>query len=113
MIMQNRPFDTLKLGDSAELRRLCTADDLYVFAVATGNHNPMHLPGRDVDGDGAADTTASGIFLAAMISAVLGNVLPGPGTMYQRQDLTFLGHARAGDELCARVTVTALGRSIW
>ncbi len=107
--MENRPFDTLKLGDTAELRRLCTADDLYVFAVATGNHNPMHLPDRDVNGDGAPDTTASGVFLSAMISAVLGNVLPGPGTLYHRQDLSFTGYAHAGDELVARVTVTKLG----
>ncbi len=107
--MENRPFDTLKLGDTAEVRRLCTADDLYVFAVATGNHNPMHLPDRDVNGDGAPDTTASGVFLSAMISAVLGNVLPGPGTLYHRQDLSFTGYAHAGDELVARVTVTGLG----
>lgn len=107
--MENRPFETLKLGDTAELRRLCTADDLYVFAVATGNHNPMHLPDRDVNGDGAPDTTASGVFLSAMISAVLGNVLPGPGTLYHRQDLSFIGYAHAGDELVARVTVTGLG----
>lgn len=104
MLIQNRPFATLKIGDTAALRRLCTADDLYVFAAATGNHNPMHLP----DQEGAA-ASASGIFLAAMISAVLGNVLPGPGTLYQRQELQFLGRARAGEELSARVTVTGLG----
>lgn len=109
MIIKNRPFASLSLGDSAQLRRLCTADDLYVFAAATGNHNPMHLPDQDVNGDGAPDTSASGIFLAAMISAVLGNVLPGPGTLYRRQELNFHGRARAGEELCAKVTVTGLG----
>ena len=109
MIIKNCPFDTLKIGQTAEVRRLCTADDLFVFAAATGNHNPMHLPGQDVNGDGKPDTTASGIFLAAMISAVLGNVLPGPGTSYLSQALTFQGHAYAGDDLLARVTVTGLG----
>lgn len=109
MIIENRPFETLNLGDTAEFRRLCTADDLFVFAAATGNHNPVHLPGQDVDGDGRVDeVTASGIFLAAMISAVLGNLLPGPGTRYRSQDLHFQGLARAGDELLARVTVTGL-----
>ena len=96
MIIKNFPFDTLKLGQTAELQRLCTTDDLFVFAAATGNHNPMHLPGEDINGDGKPDTTASGIFLAAMISAVLGNVLPGPGTSYHSQALTFTGHAKAG-----------------
>ena len=111
MIIKNFPFDTLKLGQTAELQRLCTTDDLFVFAAATGNHNPMHLPGEDINGDGKPDTTASGIFLAAMISAVLGNVLPGPGTSYHSQALTFTGHAKAGDTLLARVTVTGLAPS--
>ena len=44
MIIKNCPFDTLKIGQTAEVRRLCTADDLFVFAAATGNHNPMYLP---------------------------------------------------------------------
>ena len=105
MIIENRPLDRLKVGDKAELRRLCTADDLLIFAVATGNHNPMHLPDIDGDGDGKPDGLAPGIFLAAMISAVLGNLLPGPGTMHHKQSVEFLGLARAGDELLARVEV--------
>ena len=105
MIIENQPLDRIKPGDRAELKRLCTADDLLVFAVATGNHNPMHLPDTDADGDGKSDSSAPGIFLAAMISAVLGNLLPGPGTMYRHQTLDFRGHARAGDELVARVVV--------
>ncbi len=110
MIIENRPLDRLKPGDSAELKRLCTGDDLLVFAAATGNHNPMHLPDFDVDGDGKPDTTASGIFLAAMISAVLGNLLPGPGTLYKSQELKFHGPARAGDELLARVEVKKIAK---
>ena len=109
MLIENRPFDTLKIGDSAELTRLCTGDALLVFASATGNHNPMHLPDLDVDGDGRQDeAVASGIFVAATISAVLGNLLPGPGTSYRSQNLVFHRPARAGDELRARVTVTGL-----
>ena len=42
MIIENRPFDQLQPGDTAELRRLVTGDDLLVFANASGNHNPMH-----------------------------------------------------------------------
>ena len=108
MLIENRPFDSLKIGDTAELTRLCTEDALLIFASATGNHNPMHLPGQDVDGDGKPEAIASGIFVAAMVSAVLGNLLPGPGTLYRSQVLHFHGSARAGDDLRARVTVTAL-----
>jgi phosphotransacetylase/acyl dehydratase len=108
MLIKNRPFDTIRIGDSAELTRLCTEDALLIFAAATGNHNPMHLPDQDVDGDGRPEAIASGIFVAATISAVLGNLLPGPGTLYRSQTLNFHRSARAGDELRARVTVTGL-----
>lgn len=108
MLIENHPFDTIKIGDNAELTRLCTEDALLIFAAATGNHNPMHLPDQDVDGDGRPEAIASGIFVAATVSAVLGNLLPGPGTLYRSQSLIFHRSARAGDELRARVTVTAL-----
>ena len=111
MKIVNRTYDALAVGDSAELRRLITPDDLYVFAASSGNFNPMHLPGGDgdSDGDGAADggaqTVAPGMFLASLISAVLGTQLPGPGTRYKSQSLQFHGPAHAGDDLLCRVSV--------
>lgn len=105
MLIENRPFNRLAVGDLAEFRRLCTEEDLWIFAAATGNHNPMHLPDADVNGDGEPEAIASGLFVASLISAVLGNVLPGPGTLYRSQNLVFHSHARAGETLVARVRV--------
>ena len=107
MRIENRPLSELKVGDAAEIIRLITADDLYVFASASGNHNPMHLPKHDHDGDGTLDDpVAPGMFVASLISAVLGMRLPGPGTLYELQTLRFHDRAHAGDELVARVEVT-------
>jgi 3-hydroxybutyryl-CoA dehydratase len=36
---------------------------------------------------------------------VLGNRLPGPGTVYLRQELTFLGAVKIGDTITARAEV--------
>jgi len=105
MIRENKTFDELKPGDTAELRRICTADDLYVFANASGNHNPMHLPEHDGDGDGEVEAIAPSMWVGSLISAVLGNILPGAGTLYRAQSFEFLGRAHAGDELLSRVTV--------
>lgn len=106
MHLVNRTFDELSPGETAELRRLITPDDLYVFAAASGNFNPMHLPSADVDGDGKPENVAPGMFVASLISAVLGTVLPGPGTLYRRQSLVFHSRAHAGDDLLCRVQVT-------
>jgi phosphate butyryltransferase len=105
MILESRKWDEMEVGQSAELKRLCTADDFYVFAAASGNHNPVHLEAEDGDGDGVREAYAPGMFVASLITAVLGNLLPGPGTLYRSQMLNFHDHAMAGQELCARVEV--------
>ncbi|MBR9766584.1 MAG: bifunctional enoyl-CoA hydratase/phosphate acetyltransferase [Rhodobacteraceae bacterium] len=107
MLIENRTFDELTIGATAELKRLCTQDDLIVFANVSGNHNPLHLHDRDGDGDGQNEAVAPGLYLGAIISAVLGNILPGAGTLYRAQSFRFHAQAHAGEELLARVTVTA------
>jgi len=105
MQITNRTLDELAPGDSAELRRLITPDDLYVFAASSGNYNPRHLSDSDLDGDGETDRVAPGMFVASLISAVLGTQLPGAGTLYRRQLLDFHERAHAGDELVCQVEV--------
>ncbi len=106
-MVENQIFDELEVGETAEWLHICTGDDLLIFANVSGNHNPMHLPDTDGDGDGTVDAVAPGMFVASLISAVLGNKLPGPGTLYRSQTLDFHERAHAGDELRARVTVIA------
>ena len=105
----NTPWDDLVPGMEAELKRLCRAEDFYVFAHASGNLNPLHLPKHDGDGDGEAEAIAPSMWVGALVSAVLGNILPGPGTLYRSQDLRFLDRAYAGDELIARVRLIEKG----
>ncbi|EPX82366.1 bifunctional enoyl-CoA hydratase/phosphate acetyltransferase [Salipiger mucosus] len=106
MHIENRTFDELKIGETAELRRLCTADDLLVFANVSGNHNPLHLFDADGDGDGHPEAIVPGAYVAALVTAVLGNVLPGAGTLYRSQTSVFHAYAHAGEELVSKVTVT-------
>lgn len=105
MRIVNKTFNELEVGHTAELRRLITSDDLFVFAASSGNYNPMHLTDSDIDGDGHPERVAQGMFVASMISAVLGTQLPGAGTLYRRQILDFHERAHAGEELICRVEV--------
>ncbi|MEO1018515.1 MAG: bifunctional enoyl-CoA hydratase/phosphate acetyltransferase [Pseudomonadota bacterium] len=102
--LSNTPFDQLEPGMEASVTRLCVADDLYVFANASGNLNPMHLP--KIGNDGLPEAVAPSMWVGALISAVLGNELPGPGTLYRGQSLRFLDRAHAGDELTATVRLS-------
>lgn len=105
--LHNVPFESLEIGMEAEDHRTLQADDLYVFAASSGNLNPMHLPKADGDGDGQPEAVAPGMWVASLISSVLGCRLPGPGTLYHSQTLYFRGQAHAGDRLTVKVRLTA------
>ena len=99
------PYDALTIGQEAQVSRLCRAEDFLVFAHCSGNLNPMHLPAEDGDGDGLPEAVAPAAWVAALISGVVGNQLPGPGSLYLSQSLRFVGRAQAGDTLWVRVRV--------
>ncbi|MDQ7970962.1 MAG: bifunctional enoyl-CoA hydratase/phosphate acetyltransferase [Rhodocyclaceae bacterium] len=106
-LIRNRTFDEIAVGDSASIQRTLTAQDIQLFAVLSGDVNPQHL-----DAEFAASTRfhgviAHGMWGAALISAVLGTRLPGPGTVYLAQSLKFLRPVRVGDTLTVAVTVAA------
>ena len=103
MIRENKLYDELAIGDSESVTRVCTANDLYVFAHASGNLNPVHIPNEDEDGP--TEAIAPSMWVGALISSVLGNVLPGPGTLYRSQSLRFLDRVHVGDELTISVAV--------
>lgn len=105
MHLVNRTFDEIRIGETAQLRRLITSDDLYVFAAASGNYNPTHLTTADLDANGKPRQTAPGMFLGSLVSAVLGTKLPGPGTRFRRQTLNFHHRASAGDEVICHAEV--------
>jgi phosphotransacetylase/acyl dehydratase len=105
MRLQSKTLADLALGDWAELRRLVTQDDLYVFAASSGNVNPEHLHDLSAEAASGHGPVAPGMFVASLISAVLGTQLPGAGTLYRRQLLNFHARVHVGDELLCRVQV--------
>ncbi|KCV81244.1 bifunctional enoyl-CoA hydratase/phosphate acetyltransferase [Actibacterium atlanticum] len=104
---KNVPWDALEIGMEAEVTHLCNAEDFYVFANASGNLNPLHLPKEDGDADGQPEAVAPSMWMGALISGVLGTYLPGPGTLYKDQTLTFLSRAHAGDTITAKVRLAS------
>lgn len=105
MNLTNQTFTEIQVGASARLNRLITTDDLYIFATASGNYNPIHLAQSSFDDSNQNQAIAPGMFIASLISAVLGTQLPGPGTLYRRQTLEFHEPAHAGEDLVCSVEV--------
>jgi 3-hydroxybutyryl-CoA dehydratase len=96
---------TFQIGSSASFTKVITAEDIQAFAATTGDFNPIHL-----DDTYAAETRfgrpiAHGMLAAGLVSAVLGNQLPGPGSIYLAQTLKFVAPVYIGDEVTATVEV--------
>ena len=104
-VLRNRTFDEIAIGDRASIERTLTAADIQLFAAMSGDLDP-----QDTDLDFTASTRfhgviAHGMWGAALIPAVLGTRLPGPGTIYAGQTLQFHAPVRVGDTLTITVTV--------
>ena len=105
--IENKTFDEIKIGDSADLTRKLTGQDIELFAVMSGDVNPAHVDAEFAQSDVFHKVIAHGMWGGALISAVLGTELPGPGTIYVNQNLSFRRPVGLGDTVTVRVTVAA------
>ncbi len=98
----------LKAGDSAVISKTVTDADIRAFADVVGDHNPVHLNDEFARSTRFGRRIAHGMLGASVISAVIGNHLPGPGSIYLSQSLQFLAPVYPGDTITAKVLVTKL-----
>ena len=97
-----------KIGDSASISKTITDRDIQAFAEVTGDHNPIHLDDEYAAKTRFGSRIAHGMLSASLISSVLANKLPGPGSVYLSQTLKFVKPVLPGDSVTARVTVTGI-----
>ncbi|MFH1335121.1 MAG: MaoC family dehydratase [Candidatus Zixiibacteriota bacterium] len=100
--------NTLKIGDSAEYSKTITESDIYQFAAITGDYNPVHVDELYAQKTRFKTRIAHGLLTAGLISTVLANKLPGPGTIYLKQELNFYAPVHIGDTITARVEIAAI-----
>lgn len=103
--IENKTYDELKVGDQAEITRTLRKDDIELFAVLSGDVNPAHIDENFARSDAFHKVIAHGMWGGALISAVLGTELPGPGTIYVDQTLHFRKPVGIGDTVTVRVSV--------
>lgn len=101
-------LDELHVGQSAEHTRTVTQADIAAFADVSGDRNPVHLDEAFAASTPFKGVIAHGMLSAAFISALIAGELPGQGSIYLSQSLSFRRPVRPGDEVTTRVEVTAL-----
>ena len=103
--MKGLTMQEIKLGDSASFSKTITEADITLFAGISGDFNPAHMNAVEAGKSMFGQRIAHGMLSAGFISNVLGNYLPGPGTIYMGQELKFLKPVFIGDTVTATATV--------
>ena len=103
--MIGKTYDQLIPGDSAELSKTFSESDIYLYAGISGDFNPAHVNEAYARNTFFKTRIAHGMLSAGLISAVIGTQLPGPGSIYMQQTLSFLAPVYMGDTITACVEV--------
>ncbi len=94
-----------KVGDTAEMTKVFTEEDVYLFAGITGDRNPVHISKEYAAKTRFRERIVHGVLTAGLVSAAIGMKLPGPGCLYVSQRIEFLKPVKIGDEITARVEI--------
>lgn len=98
----------MRVGDTATRTLKVTDELIRSFAELSGDRNPIHLDEGMAQRSRFGRRIAHGMIPASLISAIIGNSLPGPGTIYLSQTLQFLAPVFVDEVVTARVTVTGI-----
>ena len=101
-------FEDLSIGTTDEFSKIISEAEISVFAVVSGDNNPVHLNHEFANATMFKGCIAHGMLTASFISTVIGTRMPGPGCIYVSQNLKFKAPVRAGDLVKAVCTVTDL-----
>lgn len=103
--LENTPFDELEVGMTAAYTKTVSEDDIKLFAILSGDTNPLHLDEEYAKTTQFGGCIAHGAICAVIISAAVATQFPGPGSIYAGQEMRFKKPVRAGDTLTAHLTL--------
>ena len=93
--------EKFKVGMKASTSKTITETDVILFAGVSTDINPVHIDEEAAKKGIFGRRVAHGILVSGLISAVLGNKLPGPGSIYMGQELKFTAPVYIGDTITA------------
>lgn len=101
-------FEELYLGQMVKVKKTFHFEDVKKFAELSGDINPVHLDSNFAETTIFKKPIVHGFLFASLISAILANELPGPGSIYIHQELNFKSPVYHGVEVTAQVKIVDL-----
>ena len=92
-------------GQVAELSHVITYKDMNAFAKMSGDQNKLHTENTYAKEKGFSGVVVYGMLTASFISAVIGNLLPGDGSLWISQNIRFVRPVQVKDEILVRVVI--------
>ena len=99
-------FESIKVGDKAQIKHTITQIDIEKFVDLTGDDNKLHVDEAYASTTSLKKPVVHGMLGVSFISTIIGTKLPGDGALWYSQNLEFLQPVRIGDEL--RITAKVI-----
>jgi 3-hydroxybutyryl-CoA dehydratase/enoyl-CoA hydratase len=98
----------LKVGDKASRSKMFTDDDVKRFAEVSTDKNPIHLDAEYAKNTIFKQRIVHGMLVGSLFSGILGCDLPGEGTIYLGQTLSFKAPVPLNEQVTATVEVLSI-----
>ncbi len=106
--MEIAKYEDIQIGQKAELTHNITNEDVDLFGKLSDDYNPVHFDNEWAKKTIFGERIAHGLLTGVYISTLLANKLPGPGTVYLKQEFKFKLPVKIGDTIKAEVEVKEL-----
>ena len=97
--------NTLKVGDKALLSKAFTEEEVFQFANISTDKNPLHLDKNFGGASVFGQRIVHGMLVASLFSGLIGMKLPGVGSIYLGQSLTFKAPVAIDEQITASVEI--------
>ncbi len=101
-------FEDLSVGMTHQTEHIITEKDIELFAEVSGDRNPLHMDEEFAKNTPFGTRIAHGALTASYISGILGNDLPGPGSIFVGLNMRFRRPVYIGSHVTVKVEVTEM-----
>jgi len=101
-------MNKINVGQKAKLSKTISETDVYLFSGISGDFNPIHLNTEYAKDTMFKERIVQGVLIVGLISSVIANKLPGPGSILLSQEIKYVAPVKINDTITAIVEITEI-----